>query len=110
MMSGKRTEALVTPYTQGVWQVKPGYADDFVNAWTEFAEWTKTHVNGAQWAKLLRDTDDENRFVSIGPWESTGAIEHWRSLEGWGERVGKIRELLVGFQPATLEPVVELDE
>jgi quinol monooxygenase YgiN len=100
----------VTPFTQGVWNVKPGLADEFVKAWTEFADWTNEHAEGAGWAKLLRDTDDENRFVSIGPWESIAAIERWRGLEGWGQRVAAIRKLLVGFQPATLEAIVELHE
>lgn len=100
----------MTPYTQGVWLVKPGRADEFVAAWSEFAQWTKDNVPGALWAKLLRDVDNENRFVTIGPWASTDAIDHWRSLDGWRERVARVRELLDGFEPATLEAVVELDE
>jgi heme-degrading monooxygenase HmoA len=95
------------PYTQGVWRVKPGRAEEFVAAWTEFAEWTLQHADGAGWGKLLRDLGDEHRFVSIGPWDSLDAIQSWRSLDGWSERVGRIRELLVGFEPATLELVVE---
>jgi hypothetical protein len=35
------------PYTQGIWQVKPGRAEDFVAAWTNFANWTARHVAGA---------------------------------------------------------------
>ncbi len=95
------------PYTQGVWQVKPGRTDEFVAAWTEFAEWTAEHAQGAGRGTLLRDLADQNRFISIGPWESREAIEAWRALEGWGERVARIREMLVDFQPATLELVAE---
>jgi len=95
------------PYTQGVWTVKPGCADEFVSAWTEFAEWTAEHAQGAGRGTLLRDLDDPNRFVSIGPWESVADIEAWRALDGWKGRVARIRELLVGFEPATLELVVE---
>lgn len=94
-------------YTQGVWRVKPGHTEEFVAAWTEFADWTLQHAAGAGWGKLLRDLDDPHRFISIGPWESLAAIEAWRALDGWKERVGRIRELLVDFAPATLEPVVE---
>lgn len=100
----------MTPFTHGVWQVKAGRGDEFIEAWTEFAEWTKTNVPGVRWAKLLRDLEDPNRFVTIGPWDSTDAIDRWRSLDGWGERITKIRELLDGFQPSTLEVVVELDD
>jgi heme-degrading monooxygenase HmoA len=101
---------MAAPYTQGVWRVKPGCADEFVTAWTEFAEWTAhtAHTaHGAGRGTLLRDLGDENRFISIGPWESLDAIESWRALDGWNERVSRIRELLVGFEPATLELVVE---
>lgn len=66
------------PYTQGTWKVKPGRAADFVSAWTEFADWTMREVPGASWAKLLRATTDENRFVSFGPWQSLEAIDAWR--------------------------------
>ena len=95
------------PYTHGVWRVKPGRADDFVAAWAELAEWTAQPVSGARRATLLRDLADSDRFVSFGPWESLEAIEAWRSLEGFKERVGQISEMLVGFEPFTLELVVE---
>lgn len=95
------------PYTQGVWQVKPGRADEFVAAWSEFADWTAAHAEGAGWVKLLRDTGDPNRFVTIGPWDSVEAIDAWRALDGWRERIGRIREMLAEFQAWTLDVVVE---
>ena len=98
---------MATPYTQGVWRVKPERADDFVAAWTEFAEWTVANVEGTGRGTLLRDRDDPNRFVSIGPWESLEAIDAWRELDGWKERIGRIREMLDGVETATLELVVE---
>lgn len=98
---------MAAPYTMGIWQAKPGRADEFVAAWTEFADWTEANAQGSGWVKLLRDTQDENRFLTIGPWKSLEAIAAWRALDGWGERVGRIRELLESFQPATLEVVIE---
>ena len=95
------------PYTQGIWRVKPERADEFVAAWTEFAEWTLANVPGAGSGKLLRDTADPNRFVSFGPWESHAAIAAWRNQEGWKQRVAQIRELVDGFEASTLELVVE---
>jgi hypothetical protein len=59
--------------------------------------------------QLLRDLGDEHRFVSVGPWREDKAIERWRSLPGWSERVVKLCELLVSFEPATLELVAERD-
>lgn len=88
--------------------MKPGRADEFIAAWKEFAEWSAANTAGAGWVKLLRDSDDENRFLTVGPWESREAIDAWRALPGWKERIGRIRELLDGFEASTLEAVVEL--
>ena len=97
------------PYTHGVWTVRPGQEDEFVAAWREFAEWTSREVSGAAWAKLLRDTSAPQRFISVGPWRDREAIESWRSLPGWQERVERLRPLLDRFEPSTLEPVVEIE-
>lgn len=83
------------PYTQGVWQVTQGHADDFVAAWTEFAEWTSRNIKGAGRATLLGEAADSDRFVTFGAWESLEAIEAWRAADGWQARVAGIRELLV---------------
>ncbi|MGE5102630.1 MAG: putative quinol monooxygenase [Deltaproteobacteria bacterium] len=96
-------------YTSGVWKVKAGHAEEFIAAWTEFAEWTRAHAAGVGWAKLLRDATDADRFVSLGPWESVEAINAWRALDGWKERITKIRELLVSFEALTLTLVVEVE-
>ena len=78
-------------------------------AWTELAEWTGREVPGSSWAKLLRDSRAPNRFISFGPWETLEAIEGWRALDGWQERVRGLRDLLDGFEPSTLELIAELE-
>lgn len=100
---------MANPYTHGVWTVKQGQEDDFVRLWTDFAKWSKTAVPGALWAKLLRDREHANRFITVGPWQSLEDIERWRSEPGWRERIGGVRELLVGFEPSTLDVVAEID-
>jgi quinol monooxygenase YgiN len=96
-------------YTHGVWTVIPGREDQFVAAWGEFAQWTKREAPGAAWAKLLRDSGQRNRFVTVGPWESQKAIDEWRALPGWQERIARIRPLLERFEPSTLEVVTEIE-
>jgi heme-degrading monooxygenase HmoA len=91
------------PYTFGVWIVKPGREDDFVAGWREMAEWTAANVPGAGIGRLLQDEDQPTRFISIGPWDDKEAIAIWRSQLGFQERVGKLREMLETFTPATLE-------
>lgn len=96
-----------TPYTSGIWTVKPERVEEFIAAWTELAEWSEVNAPGARRARLLRDLNNPDRFVSFGPWDSIDAIERWRSMEGWKERVGKLRDMLIGFEALTLELVVE---
>jgi heme-degrading monooxygenase HmoA len=91
-------------YTHTTWRVKPGREDDFVERWAEWAEWS--HRQGLQEeALLLRDVDSPQRFVSFGPWESVDVIRGWRTLPGYQERVERLREVLDGFDPETLEVV-----
>jgi heme-degrading monooxygenase HmoA len=98
---------MAVPYTHGIWQVKPGREEDFVAAWKDMADWTLENVEGGSWAKLCRDLERDDRFISFGPWGSLEAIENWRGLNGFQERVGRIREMLVSFEASTVEPVVE---
>ena len=91
------------PYTFGVWIVKPGREDDFVAGWREMAEWTAANAPGAGIGRLLQDEDQPTRFISIGPWDDKEAIAIWRSQLGLQERVGKLREMLETFTPATLD-------
>ncbi|TMK80784.1 MAG: antibiotic biosynthesis monooxygenase, partial [Actinobacteria bacterium] len=41
--------------------------------------------------------------MTIGPWESLEAIDAWRALPGFAERVAAIRAILERFEPITLE-------
>ena len=99
---------MAQPYTHGVWTVTPGREEEFVSVWTELAEWTRREVPGSGWAKLLRDTSAPNRFISFGPWESLAAIDVWRSEPHWQDSVGRLRGLLDGFEPSTLDVVAEV--
>lgn len=104
-MKPKETH-MATPYTSGIWTVKPGSAEDFIAAWTELADWSRANAPGVGSAQLLRDRSDANRFISFGPWESLEAIERWRSMDGFQQRVARLRELLKEFEAFTLELVV----
>ena len=96
--------AVVEPYTSTTWVVKPGQEDEFVRRWTEFAEWSAGQGLAAS-AMLLRDVDEPTRFVSFGPWEDIQMIWRWRGQTGFQERVASLQEVLVSFEPHTLELV-----
>lgn len=97
-------------YTLGDWFVKPGREQEFVDAWREMALWTATEFAPGARAVLVRDRENPARFVSFGPWESDERVASWRESEGFKDRVGRIRQLLDGFEPHTLEPVASIGE
>ena len=94
------------PYTHTNWLVKEGRESEFVERWSEWADWSRRQGLAAR-AMLLRDVDDPRRFVSFGPWESIQAVGHWRAQVGYHERVARLREVVDHFEPRTLEVVVE---
>jgi quinol monooxygenase YgiN len=92
-------------YTLGLWRVKPGCEERFVAAWRAMADRTKADFPDAS-AVLLRDREAPNLFVSSGPWESLDQVGQWRASPAFTEGVAAIRELLDGFEPHTMDPVV----
>ena len=97
-------------YSSGTWFVKAGREEEFVEAWSELARWTAAEIAPGARAMLLRDRDDPSRFVSLGPWENEELIVAWRESEGFGSRVGAIRELLVEFEAHTLELATQVGD
>ena len=97
---------MAPPYTHTSWVVKEGRESEFVERWSEWADWTRRQ-GLASHATLLRDVDDSRRFVSFGPWESIQAVRNWRALAGYHERVAQLRELVDELEPRTLEVVAE---
>ena len=54
-------------YSNGVWHVKDGEEDAFVEAWREFALWGHTWP-GCGTLRLVRDRHEPSRYMSFGPW------------------------------------------
>jgi heme-degrading monooxygenase HmoA len=99
-------DAVAAPYTHTSWDVKRGREQEFVERWSEWADWSRREGLAAR-AMLLRDVDSRERFVSFGPWESVQAVRSWRALPGYQERVARLREVVDHFEPRTLEVVIE---
>ena len=95
-------------YTLSMWLVKPGREEEFAAAWRELADWTARQLlggAGARQARLLRDRDQPNRFISFGPWDRMEVISAWRAHPGFGERVANMQGMLEDFSPMTLDDV-----
>ena len=91
-------------YTHTTWQVKEGQEDEFVRRWSEWVAWSHDAGLTAP-GMLLRDAEQPQTFVSLGPWESMSAVRNWRALPGYQERVARLREVVDDFAPRTLEVV-----
>jgi heme-degrading monooxygenase HmoA len=94
-------------YTSGVWRVKPGEEDAFVEAWTAFVSWAST-MPGSGTFRLVRDLNDPSTYMSFAPWESFEAQRAWKSLPEFRERIGRVRAHCEDFQPSTYELVTEV--
>ncbi len=95
-----------TLYTHTSWRVKPGREQEFIERWAEWVEWS--HREGLyEHALLLRDVESPQTFVSFGRWETVEHVRGWRSQPGYHERVERLREVVDGFEPRTLEVVEE---
>lgn len=95
-------------YTLGEWTAKEGREEEFVAAWQELARWTEASVDGATWAKLLRDREEPRRFISFSPWGDEDAVDAWRERPGFQSRVETIRALVSSFVPHTMDAVGEV--
>ena len=91
-----------TTYTHTTWHVQPGMEDEFVERWRAWVDWSRRKGFKAQ-ALLLRDVENPQTFVSLGPWESVAAVRSWRTLPGYEERVAQLSEVVESFEPHTLE-------
>jgi len=94
-------------YTSGLWTVKAGEEQKFVEAWKEFAKWAGT-MPGSHAFRLVRDLEDSSRFLSFAPWDSFESQQAWKDLPDFRERIAQVRKHCQDFQPSTYELVAEV--
>ena len=95
-------------FSQGTWTVKAGQEEEFVEVWTEFAEWSKAEL-GMTRGTLLRDLDQPTRFISWGGWKNVQEIQEWRALPGFQERVVRVSSLVESFEAHTMQLTASSD-
>ena len=84
-------------YASGNWLVKAGKEADFIRKWEEWLQWSRDHVDGFRWAKLMRSGSDPRRFVSISEWESEKARGDWMGRAEFQEMLQGVRALTDEF-------------
>lgn len=97
-------------FTTGIWNVKKGKEQEFINAWKEIAQWTFNNMDGGS-ARLLQDAKDQSRFISVGKWVSENNIQKWRETTEFKTALEKMNNLLVEpSEPHTMKEVVAVGE
>jgi heme-degrading monooxygenase HmoA len=99
--------AMAETYTSGLWTVKPGEEDAFVQDWTAFVGWA-SEMAGSGTFRLVRDLDQPNRYMSFAPWDSFEEQQAWKQLPEFPERIGRVRAHCDDFQASTLELVARV--
>jgi heme-degrading monooxygenase HmoA len=92
-------------YSSGMWTIRPGEEDAFVEDWRAFAEWSSQQP-GAGTLRLTRDARNPSRFLSFAPWESVERLQAWQNMPEFAERLEKARGHTTEFMASEYELVV----
>jgi heme-degrading monooxygenase HmoA len=90
--------------TTGTWRPKAGHEQEFVAAWTVFADWA-AGMPDAGTLRLTRDDADPGRFVSFGVWQSNEAMRAWKNSPDFRERMSRVQHHVDAFEPRELTVV-----
>jgi heme-degrading monooxygenase HmoA len=95
-------------YTTGTWRVTADRQEDFITAWTAFAEHASS-LPGSGGLLLARDSKDEERFVSMGAWESAEDSQAWKSAPEFSEQLARVLQNVEDFDNTELAVIVTAD-
>ena len=95
-------------YSSGIWTVKEGEEDAFVEAWKEFVTWSSA-MPGSGTFRLVRDLEQPGRFMSFAPWESFESQHDWKEQPKFVELISKVREHCDEFEPHVYELVTTIE-
>lgn len=85
-------------WASGDWRVTDGRADEFIARWTDFLTWTKEDNDGFETARLIRDLDDPQHFVSFSSWRDPASMGAWKSRPEFAAHYGSCRALCIDLQ------------
>ena len=95
-------------YTIGFWTAKPGADEQFVAAWSEFAEWIKDQP-GVRTLRLVRDLKEPRKFISFADWDGIESIRAWKETPEFREQIGRVKQHTDDFTAAEAELAVRVD-
>jgi heme-degrading monooxygenase HmoA len=92
-------------YAAGIWDVRPGNEQAFIEVWKEFSAWTALHQKGSGYGNLLQDLDNPSRFISFGPWDSLESVQTWRRQPEFRKAIARFMDLCDQVTPGTFRLV-----
>jgi heme-degrading monooxygenase HmoA len=92
-------------WTHGVWRVKPGREEEFVDLWRQMAREGMATLETVEPPTLLRDHDEPTEFVSFGPWPNLEEVDRFRSSDAFRNGQARLRDLLESFTTRTLDEI-----
>jgi len=94
-----------TIYAVGVWQVRPGNEQAFIDAWKEFSTWTALRQRGTGYGTLLQDLDHPSRFISFGRWDDPASLRAWQQQPEFRRALGRFMELCDQVTPGVFRQI-----
>lgn len=94
--------------TTGVWRVRSGHEAEFIQEWTDFAQWA-AQMPGADTLRLACDNADPQRYVSFAPWRDADAAHAWKQTPEFRQRIAQVLQYVQDFQPTELSVVAAFD-
>jgi quinol monooxygenase YgiN len=91
-------------WTQGIYKVKPGCADEFVRGWRELARHAVEEFGVAP-PTILCDREDPSLYVTFGVWDSLDTLQRFRSSPLVAERALALDNLLDSAETRLLDNV-----
>lgn len=95
-------------YSLGIWSVKTDKEDDFLKNWKDFANWTIQNQKGARSVIMLQDSEQKNRYISLGPWDNAESLQEWRKTPEFKDAFVKFKELCNEIEPHTMVKIVDM--
>jgi heme-degrading monooxygenase HmoA len=103
-------EATEKPFTAAVWKVQEGKEQEFIKEWTKFADWS-SRVAGASTGRLMQDSQDPSRFISVGEWDDAESIKQWREHPEFKQAMSNFSKLLAEpAKPQQMKEVAKVGE
>lgn len=92
-------------YTLGVWRVRDGKEDEFVEAWIGLGRHFRGLRNPPGQGTLLQSLDEPQQFYSFGPWRTLDDIQEMRSHPDTPQAISKLMDLCDEGHPGAFRVV-----